>query len=60
MEQMPEDASVSVREIDGEWVVRVIGAGEVIEERFGDVNEADEFALAHRRRLGLHVPPDVS
>jgi hypothetical protein len=60
MEQVPEDARVSVRRIDGAWVVRVAGAGEVIEESFADEEEAEAFALAHRTRLGLVVPPDVS
>jgi hypothetical protein len=60
MEQMPEDARVSVHEVDGQWIVRVVGAGEIIEQSFEDEKEAEEFAFAHRRRLGLHVPPDVS
>jgi predicted regulator of Ras-like GTPase activity (Roadblock/LC7/MglB family) len=60
MEQVPEDARVSVRSIDGAWVVRVAGDGEVIEQSFADEDEAEEFAHAHRTRLGLVVPPDVS
>lgn len=60
MERLPEDASVCVRRADGGWVVRVEGAGEVLERIFEEEAEAEAFAAAHRRRLGLDVPPDVS
>jgi hypothetical protein len=60
MERLPEDASVRVRPADGRWLVRVAGAGEVLERRFDSENDAEAFASAHRKRLGLDVPPDVS
>ena len=51
---------MTVRRVAGEWLVRVVGDGAVLEERFADEDDAEAFALAHRTRLGLHVPPDVS
>jgi hypothetical protein len=60
MEQMAEKASVIVCEADGQWLVRVVEEGALLEERFEVEEEAKEFALAHRTRLGLRVQPDVS
>lgn len=60
MEQVPEDASVTVRKLEGGWLVRVVGDGEVVEERFDDEDSAEEFAKSHRTRLGLKPQQDVS
>ena len=60
MERLPEDASVRVRRTRDAWVVRVEGGGDILERSFCDEDQAEAFASAHRRRLGLDVPPDVS
>lgn len=60
MEEMPEDASVTVGKVGSEWIVRVVGGGEVIEEGFDNKDAAEAFAAGHRMRLGLKVQQDVS
>jgi hypothetical protein len=60
MEDMPEDASVTMRKAGAEWTVRVVGNGEVIEEGFDSEEAAEAFAAGHRIRLGLKVQQDVS
>ncbi len=56
MERLPEDVKMSVRKICRGWIMRAAGGGEVLEQRLEDKDEAEEFAFAHRRRLGLKAP----
>jgi hypothetical protein len=60
MEEMPEDASVTVGRVGREWIVRVVGGGEVMEEGFDSEDAAEAFAEGHRMRLGLKVQQDMS
>ena len=51
---------MTVGRVGREWIVRVVGGGEVIEEGFDSEDAAEAFAEGHRMRLGLKVQQDMS
>jgi hypothetical protein len=60
MEFRQENASVTVTQSDGAWVVKVTENGRDDERAFADGDAAEQFAHAQRLRLGIVPQQDMS
>lgn len=60
MDNVPENASVTVDARDGQWIVRVAEGASVEERTFDSEDLATDFAHGQRLRLGLIPQQDVS